>query len=115
MKVALWAEIRRLAEMEKLSGWAIARRLHCSRHTVAAALKLEQPPSSQAVRRVSVLDPYVDRIKEFLDQAFVELRSAAGVGRSDVPQMGAAPPLPATVRRRRASGVTTEALAADAG
>jgi hypothetical protein len=57
----------------------------------------------------------VDRIKEFLDQAFVELRSAAGVGRSDVPQMGAAPPLPATVRRRRASGTTAEALAADAG
>jgi len=41
MKVALWAEIRRLSEMEKLSGWAIARRLHCSRHTVAAALKRE--------------------------------------------------------------------------
>jgi WS/DGAT/MGAT family acyltransferase len=57
----------------------------------------------------------VDRIKEFLDQAFVELRSAAGVGRSDLPQMGAVPPLPATVRRRRASGATTEALAADAG
>ena len=36
MKVALWAEIRRLSEIEKLSGWAIARRLHCSRHTVAA-------------------------------------------------------------------------------
>jgi len=48
MKVALWAEIRRLSEIDKLSGWAIARRLHCSRHTVAAALKLEQPPSSQA-------------------------------------------------------------------
>ena len=26
MKVALWAEIRRLSEIEKLSGWAIARR-----------------------------------------------------------------------------------------
>ena len=32
MKVALWAEIRRLSEIEKLSGWAVARRLHCSRH-----------------------------------------------------------------------------------
>ena len=44
MNVALWAEIRRLSEIEKLSGWAIAQRLHCSRHTVAAALKLQQPP-----------------------------------------------------------------------
>ena len=66
MKVALWAEIRRLSEIEKLSGWAIARRLHCSRRTVAAALKLEQPPSSQATRRVSVLDPYVEQIKNLL-------------------------------------------------
>ena len=66
MKVALWAEIRRLSEIEKLSGWAIARRLHCSRHTVAAALKLEQPPSSQAARHASVLDPYVDQIKDLL-------------------------------------------------
>ena len=40
MNVALWAEIRRLAEIDKLSGRAIAQRLHCSRHTVAAALKL---------------------------------------------------------------------------
>ena len=30
MNVALWAEIRRLADIEKLSGRAIARRLHCS-------------------------------------------------------------------------------------
>jgi transposase len=66
MKVALWAEIRRLAEIDKLSGHVIARRLHCSRHTVAAALKLEQPPSSQTARRAHVLDPYVDRIKELL-------------------------------------------------
>ena len=37
MNVGLWAEICRLAEIEKLSGWAISRRLRCSRHTVAAA------------------------------------------------------------------------------
>ena len=57
MKVALWAEIRRLAEIDKLSVRAIARRLHCSRHTVAAALKLAQPPTSKATPRASVLDP----------------------------------------------------------
>jgi len=66
MNVAWWAEIRRLAEIEKLSGRDIARRLHCSRHTVAAALDQQQPPSPTAARRKSLLDPYVDRIKELL-------------------------------------------------
>jgi transposase len=66
MKVALWAEIRRLAEIEKLSVRMIARRLHCSRDTVAAALKLEQPPAAQATSRASILDPYLNRIQELL-------------------------------------------------
>jgi transposase len=66
MKVALWAEIRRLSEIEKLSGWKIARRLHCSRHTVAKALKLQQPPTPQAPRRARLLDPYVEQIKKLL-------------------------------------------------
>ena len=66
MKVALWAEIRRLSEIEKLSGRVIAQRLHCSRDTVAAALERTQPPTSTAARRASVLDPYLDRIKELL-------------------------------------------------
>ena len=66
MNVALWAEIRRLSEIEKLSGQVIARRLHCSRHTVDRALALTQPPAPQGARRASVLDPYLDRIKELL-------------------------------------------------
>jgi transposase len=66
MKVALWAEIRRLAEIEKLSGRVIARRLHCSRHTVAAALGLEQPPAQHAAPRGSLLTPYLDQIQELL-------------------------------------------------
>jgi transposase len=66
MNVALWAEIRRLAEIEKLSGRVIARRLHCARHTVAAALELTQPPAQAAARRTSLLDPYVAQIKELL-------------------------------------------------
>jgi transposase len=66
MKVALWAEIRRLSEMDKLSGRVIARRLHCSRHTVAAALEMQQPPAPQAARRVRLLDPYVEQIQELL-------------------------------------------------
>ena len=42
MKVALWAEIRRLSEMEELSARAIAQKLKCSRRTVVAALALSQ-------------------------------------------------------------------------
>ena len=66
MNVALWAEIRRLAEIEKLSGCAISRRLRCSRHTVAAALKQDQPPVRQAARRASILDPYKAKIDALL-------------------------------------------------
>jgi transposase len=66
MKVALWAEIRRRAEIDKLSGRVIARRLHCSRHTVAKALQLSQPPSPQATRRVRLLDPYLEQIQALL-------------------------------------------------
>ena len=66
MNVALWAEIRRLAEMEKLSGRAIAERLHCSRHTVADALDSPQPPTSEPTRRKSLLDPYRDHIQDLL-------------------------------------------------
>ena len=54
----------------------------------------------------------VQRLKEFLDQSFIELRSAAGVARSDLPQLGVAAPAPA--RRRRAARAS-EAMAADAG
>ena len=66
MKVALWAEIRRLAEIDKLSGRMIARRLHCARHTVAKALELAQPPTPPAARRASLLDPYVEQIQALL-------------------------------------------------
>jgi transposase len=66
MNVALWAEIRRLAEIDKLSGRAIARRLHCSRHTVTAALEQTQPSSPRAAQRASLLDPYRQQIKELL-------------------------------------------------
>ncbi len=66
MNVALWAEIRRLAEIDQLSGRAIAQRLHCSRHTVAAALRLQQPPARQTAPRASLLDPYLDQINNLL-------------------------------------------------
>ncbi len=84
MNVALWAEIRRLAEIEKLSGWAISRRLHCSRHTVAAALALDQPPPRQASRRTSLLDPHRAKIDALLakypDLSAVRLREEIAGG-----------------------------------
>jgi transposase len=66
MRVALWAEIRRLAEIEKLSGRAISRRLHCSWRTVAAALELDQPPARKVVRRPSLLDAHTAKIDALL-------------------------------------------------
>ena len=66
MNIALWAEIRRLAEIDKLSDRAIARRLHCSRQTVAAARDQPQPPTATPAPRASLLDPYIDRIQELL-------------------------------------------------
>lgn len=69
MKVALWAEIRRLAEIEKLSARKIAQRLHCSRHTVAVALAMPQPPVREASRqRTSMLEPYRDQIRDLLER-----------------------------------------------
>ena len=55
MNVGLWAEIRRLAEIDKLSARAISRRLRCSLRTVAAALELDQPPTPQVPHRASLL------------------------------------------------------------
>jgi transposase len=66
MNVGLWAEIRRLAEIEKLSGRRIAARLHCSRHTVAAVLAQTQPPGQARRRRSRLLDPYVEQIQQLL-------------------------------------------------
>jgi transposase len=84
MNVALWAEIRRLAEIEKLSGRAIARRLHCSWRTVAAALELDQPPKRQTSRRTSLLDPHRAKIDALLakypDLSAVRLREEIAGG-----------------------------------
>lgn len=66
MKVALWAEIRRLAEIEKFSARMISRRLHCSWRTVALALGSEQPPAGPVSGRASLLDPYKAKIDALL-------------------------------------------------
>ncbi len=66
MNVAIWAEVRRLAEIDKLSGRAISQRLRCSRRTVAAALTLDQPPASQVSRYASILDAHTAKIDALL-------------------------------------------------
>src|SRR5271157_3455936 len=62
MKVSLWAEIRRLHEIEHLSARAIARRLHCCTKTVAKALAMESPPTPGVEPREKILDCYRARI-----------------------------------------------------
>jgi transposase len=66
MNVALWAEIRRLAEIEKLSARMISRRLRCSWRTVAEALEWDQPPVRCATPRASLLDPHKAKIDAML-------------------------------------------------
>ena len=66
MKVSLWAEIRRLHEVEQLSQAAIARRLHCSHRTVRKALTLASPPASKPAPREGILDRYRPQIDALL-------------------------------------------------
>jgi transposase len=68
MNVGLWAEIRRLAEIDQLSVRAIARRLHCARKTVRAALEWDHPATPPRARRASLLDPYKAKIQALLTQ-----------------------------------------------
>ena len=58
--------------------------------------------------------PDVARLKEFLDQAYVELRSAAGVSKSDIPQLGLTQE-EAAPEARPAAGAVVDSMAADAG
>ena len=67
MKVALWAEIRRLAEIEKLSARAISRRLHCSWRTRrSGARSASSLPHVPSLGRASLLDPYKAKIDALL-------------------------------------------------
>jgi transposase len=63
MKISLWAEIRRLHEMESLSQRAISQRLHCCRATVTKALAMSRAPDeTKRGPRGSILDPYKPKI-----------------------------------------------------
>lgn len=70
MKVSLWAEIRRLHEIEGLSHREIARRVGCHRKTVSKAVALSQPPDEGASsKRGSILDPYKAKIDQLVAQS----------------------------------------------
>jgi WS/DGAT/MGAT family acyltransferase len=56
----------------------------------------------------------VTSLKDFVEQSFVELRSAAGVEKSDIPQMGVRQE-EAPAAQRRSAGATADSMAADAG
>jgi transposase len=63
MKVSQWAEIRRLAEVERLSQRQIAERLRCCWRTVKKALTMPHPPDeTRRPPRGSILDPHKPKI-----------------------------------------------------
>ncbi len=90
MKVATWAEIRRLSELEKLSQRAIARQLGCSRELVKRALAMESPPGGQpTVSQASILDPYKSQIDTILarypDLSAVRVREKIATAQNGLP------------------------------
>ena len=67
--VEQWAEIRRMARVERLSQREINRRTGIHRDTIRRALASDQPPSyGPRPRRPSKLDPFVWKICELLDE-----------------------------------------------
>jgi len=67
MKVSLWAEIRRLHEIQRLSKNAIARQLGCCHKTVSKALERDSPPSQTArPARTSKLDGHTSQIDQLI-------------------------------------------------
>jgi transposase len=69
MRVALWAEIRRLREIQRLSKNAIARQLGCCHKTVSKALAMDEPPSQTSrPARTSKLDGYKGQIDQLIAQ-----------------------------------------------
>ena len=66
MKVSLWAEIRRLHEVEGLSQAAIARRLHCCTGPFARHWPWRRLPRPRREPQENVLDPYHAQIDVLL-------------------------------------------------
>ena len=76
MEAEIWANIRRLAKIEKLSQSEIARRLRLDRKTVRVALRAQiAPPTRQRMGRSSHLDPY----KPFIEKRLAEFPRISAV------------------------------------
>src|SRR3989338_611491 len=76
MNPEIWAEVRRLSVIEKLSKSAIASRLHIDRKTVRRALASDQTPAAKiAGPRPSKLDPFKSYLQNRLKQ-YPELSGA---------------------------------------
>jgi transposase len=66
--VEQWAEIRRMANVERRSQREIHRRTGIHRDTIRRALESSEPPSyGPRPRRPSKLDPFLPKIEELLD------------------------------------------------
>jgi transposase len=68
VKVEVWADVRRLHRVEKLSIRAIGRRLGLARNTVREVLRSEGPPGYSRTPGPSKLDPFKGRIAELLKE-----------------------------------------------
>lgn len=85
---AVWAEIRRLHVVQKLSRAEIARRLELDRQTVSRALASEGMPKYRRASRGSLLAPHLDAIRTRLREypnlsaarLFAELKGAGYTG-----------------------------------
>lgn len=64
--VDLWAEVRRMGRVERLSARQISRRTGLARDTVSRLLAAERPPVYSRVPAGSMLDPFKDWICEQL-------------------------------------------------
>jgi len=78
MDAELWAAIRRLFEVEKLSKTAIAARLHVHRKTVRRALASTQGPPADA-RKPACAPGKVDAYESYLRQRLKEYPELSGV------------------------------------
>jgi len=66
VNVEIWAEVRRLHRVERLSIRAIGRKLGLARNTVREVLRSEGPPEYRRTAGPSKLGPFKDRIVELL-------------------------------------------------
>lgn len=68
MTVGLWAEIRRLKEIVKLSNRAIAVRLRCCVKTVRKALAMKDPPQTADAATSGLVLPFRPRIDALIEK-----------------------------------------------